>query len=91
MAYLEIICGTKLFIESKVGRALIRQFEIRFPDDPGYVLGKAETIKDMDTAGCLLKWYSLDDEGQEVFVEQLGMPRDLLVQTCEGIKWLYND
>ena len=91
MTYTTKICGEELSINNNVGLALIRQFEQRFPNDTNYVLGKADKIKEMDTTNCLLQWFNLDDEGKQGLVEQLGMPRDLLVQTCEGIKWLANN
>ncbi len=77
-------------IDNIVGLALIRQFEERFPDDKDYVSGNANKIKDMDVANCFLQWFQLDQTGQDVFVKHLGMPEDLLIQTCEGIKWVLN-
>lgn len=91
MPYIAKICDEELEVKSKVGLALIRQFEQRFPDDVNYVLGRADKIKELDTAMCLLEWFNLDNDGQKIFANILGMPKDLLVETCTGIKWLANN
>ena len=79
-----------LQVANKVGVALIEQYAQRFADDPGYVLDKADDIKNLSLAECLMHWFQLDHDGRDVFAEQLGMPIDLLEDTCEGIKWIMN-
>lgn len=91
MIYIATICSKKLEINNKVGLALIRQYQERFPDDAGYVLEKADEIRELNINNCLLWWFNLDDEGKEVFASILGMPEELLLKTCHGLKWLANN
>jgi len=90
MGYLTRVGDEQIEVDNQVGLALIEQYKERFPDDEHYVLSNANAIKSLDIAACLLKWFNLDSEGQRIFAKYLGMPMDLLSDTCEGIKWIYN-
>lgn len=90
MGYLTEVNGQEIEVDNQVGLALIEQYKERFPDDERYVLSNANALKSLDMASCLLKWFNLDCEGQRVFAKHLGMPLDMLEDTCEGIKWIAN-
>lgn len=91
MAYIHNLFGNEIEIENKVGLALIKQFEERFPEDEGYVTGKAQAIKSLDMATALMEWFNLDREGKEAMANNLGMDFKALSDTCNSIKWIVNN
>lgn len=91
MAYIHNLFGNEIEVENKVGLALIKQFEERFPDDKEYVTGKAEALKSVDMATALMTWFNLDRKGKEALANILDMDFDMLNDTCEGIKWIANN
>lgn len=90
MVYLYNLFGKEIEVNNKVGLALIKQYEERFPDNAHYVAEKAESVRSLDTATALMWWFNLDQEGKEVLAKNLGMDIVALANTCEGLKWISN-
>lgn len=85
------ILGEAVQVKNKVAAALAEQYAERFPDDKTYVMEQVDKLKNMDMANSLMQWFNLDREGRRLFSNRLNMPLERLEDTCEGIKWIYNN
>ena len=84
------VLDTKVTASNFVAIALIEQFAQRFPDRKGYVLNKAEKIRDQNEVRCILYWFSLDEDGRRVLAERLNVSVSVLKATAEGLRMIQN-
>lgn len=84
------VLDKKIEVRNFISIALIEQFAKRFPRDRSYVLTKSEQIKDLDEMSSLLYWFSLDEEGREIFADKLRIPKQVLSDTANGLRLIMN-